>query len=438
MTARTPEIIEHFASDDPYARTAAEALRLLFSGSRGAEDFSVKLWDGSIITLGKSSQFTLKVNAPGALRLALSPPVDLNAGRALTANLLECEGNIEAAVDTIYRTINGFRRSSALKLYSLLLRLPKVSLPKFREAHLRGKLHSVERDRAAIGFHYDQPVGFYRSFLGADTVYSCAYFDDGIETLEQAQAAKIDYALRKLRLEPKERLLDIGCGWGALVLRAAERFDARVVGVTLSRAQFEEGNRRIERAGLADRATIQLRDYRELDCGFFDKIVSIGMFEHVGRSHLSEYFRKAFALLRPRGLFLNHGIAEQNAGRPGGKATGFMDRFVFPDGELVAVGDALAIAERSGFEIRDVENLREHYARTLRCWISNLEANKNEAVAFTDEQTFRAWRLYMAASAQGFSIGRLGVFQSLLAKPAADGRVEVPATRRDLYPQRSG
>ncbi len=425
------QMVEHLASGDPYARTAAAVLRLLFAQGPGA-DFSAELWDGSRVASGRCSQFTLKVNSPAALRLALSPPVDLNAGRALAANLLECEGNIETAVDTIYRLINGFRRSSALRLYSLLLRLPKARLPKLREAHLRGKLHSVERDRAAIGFHYDQPVEFYRSFLGADMVYSCAYFDDGVQTLEQAQTAKMDYALRKLRLRPGERLLDIGCGWGALVVRAAQEFGAEVVGVTLSRLQCEEGKRRIEQAGLAGRATIELRDYRELDGEPFDKIISVGMFEHVGRPNLPAYFKKAFALLRPGGLFLNHGIAEQNAGRPGGKVTGFMGRFIFPDGELVAVGDALAIAERCGFEVRDVENLREHYARTLRCWLANLQANKEEAVASTDEQTYRAWRLYIAASAQGFTIGRLGVFQSLLAK-APDGRVNLPATRRDLY-----
>ncbi len=187
---------EHFASGDPYAGTATAVLRLLF-GESCARNFSVELWDGSRLPSTNESEFTLRINSPGALRLALSPPVDLNAGRALTANLLDCEGNIEAAIDTVYRTIDGFRRSSALKLYSLLLRLPKVRLPKLHEARLRGKLHSVERDRAAIGFHYDQPVEFYRTFLGPDMVYSCAYFDDGIETLEQAQRAKIDYTLQQ-------------------------------------------------------------------------------------------------------------------------------------------------------------------------------------------------------------------------------------------------
>ncbi|MDQ6826092.1 MAG: cyclopropane-fatty-acyl-phospholipid synthase family protein [Candidatus Eremiobacteraeota bacterium] len=425
-------MIEGFASDDPYVRTADAVLRMLFA-DHYARNFSVELWDGSRVPSTGASKFTLKINSPGALRLALRPPVDLNAGRALAANLLDCEGDLEAAMHTLYQSINAFRRSSALKLYSLLLRLPRARLPKLREARLRGKLHSVERDQAAIGFHYDQPVAFYRSFLGEQLVYSCAYFDDGVDTLEEAQTAKIDYVLRKLRLLPQERLLDIGCGWGTLVLRAAKAFNARVVGVTLSRSQYEEGNRRIREAGLQDRASIELRDYRQLKLQSFDKIASIGMFEHVGRPNLPEYFNRAFELLRPGGLFLNHGIAEQNPGRPGGRVTGFMERFIFPDGELVAIGDALQIAEHNGFEVRDVENLREHYTRTLRCWIRNLQANKEHAISCTDEQTYRAWRLYMAGSAQGFAIGRLGVFQSVLVKPHSDGRVDLPPTRRNLY-----
>ncbi len=262
-------------------------------------------------------------------------------------------------------------------------------------------------------------------------VYSCAYWDDGVNSLEDAQSAKVDYTLRKLRLRPGERLLDVGCGWGALVIRAA-KLGAQALGITLSRPQRDEAQRRIAAAGVTAFARVELRDYRELRGELFDKIVSIGMFEHVGRSKFAEYFRAAYDALRPGGLFLNHAIADQS-GERSWKSTGFMGHFIFPDGELVPVSDALRFAERAGFEVRGVENLREHYTRTLRAWLSNLERNREAAVAAAGETSYRLWRLYFAGSAQGFSVGRLGVYQSLLARPDAAGSVDLPATRRDLY-----
>ncbi|MBC5815335.1 MAG: class I SAM-dependent methyltransferase [Candidatus Eremiobacteraeota bacterium] len=420
------------ASPDPNTRIALAILQSLF-GDRFAQDFSIAFWDGTQVPAKGEDRFTLRIATPGTLRLALRAPIDLNAGRALAAGLLEVDGNAECAIDVIGESIQHFKKQNLPALLGLLLRLPKEKMPSLREARLRGRVHSAQRDREAIGFHYDQPVEFYRSFLGEQLVYSCAYFDGGVDSLEQAQNAKIDYVLRKLRLAPGDRLLDIGCGWGALVVRAAKHFGARVVGVTLSRSQCEEAQARIEAEGLAGVASVQLRDYRELADSTFDKISSIGMVEHVGRSKLPEYFRKAYALLRPGGLFLNHGIADQSPGRRGYKSGGFIERFVFPDGELLPVSDSILIAERSGFEIRDVENLREHYMRTLRAWVSNLEAAKAQATAAAGLQAYRTWRIYMAGSAQGFRVGRLGLFQSLLAKPLTDGSVELPATRRDLY-----
>lgn len=362
----------------------------------------------------------------------------MNAGRAFAAGLLDIEGDVEAAIDVLMSVMERPAFGTVAKLAMLLRRLPAAPLPQLREAQLKGKRHSLERDRAAIGFHYDHPVPFYRAFLDKNLVYSCAYFDDGIETVDDAQIAKIDYSLRKLRLRPGERLLDIGCGWGALVVRAAAEFGAYVLGVTLSERQCEEARRRISAASVADRARVELWDYRQLPATTFDKIVSIGMFEHVGRAKLPEYFETAHKLLKPGGLFLNHGIANQHHRLRDGRASGFMDRFIFPDGELVNVSDALQIAERTGFEVRDVENLREHYMHTLRAWVANLERNRDQAVAAAGEQSYRAWRLYMAGSAQGFRVGRMGLFQSLLAKPLPGGAIpDLPATRRDLY-ARSG
>jgi cyclopropane-fatty-acyl-phospholipid synthase len=422
---------EQFASPDPHARIAIAALRVLF-GDLYAREFGITLWDGTRVPASAGERFVLLINSPGALRAAFAPPLDLSPGRAFGAGLLDIEGDLAEAVDTLYLASASRTTREFIRLARLLRRLPRVSLPRMREARLRGILHSRARDRAAIGFHYDQPVEFYRSFLDREMVYSCAYFDEGIESLDDAQSAKLDYALRKLRLRQGERLLDIGCGWGALVIRAA-RWGARALGITLSRPQFEEAQRRIAAAGVGGLARVELRDYRELREERFDKAVSVGMFEHVGRRRFAQYFRAAYEALRPGGLFLNHAIADESRDRRGFRATGFLGRFIFPDGELVAISDALAAAERAGFEVRDVENLREHYVRTLRAWVANLERNRSEATAAAGETSYRLWRLYLAGSAQGFTSRRIGVYQSLLAKPHDDGRVELPPTRRDLY-----
>jgi cyclopropane-fatty-acyl-phospholipid synthase len=419
---------------DQSREIALKVLRQVFADAY-ARDFAIRLWDDSIVPARTPERFVLRINAPFALRAAFMPPFELNAGAAFARGWIDVDGDLEAAVDAMMRATASLSALSASLLAARLLRLPKppqVTL-KDRAAHLRGRIHSHRRDAEAIAFHYDQPVSFYRTFLDPALVYSCAYWDEGVRTLADAQTAKIDYILRKVRLKPGERVLDVGCGWGGLIVRAAERFGARAVGITLSQQQYEEAQRRIRAKGLDGRCSVELRDYRELGDRTFDKIVSVGMVEHVGRDCLNEYFSTLWKALRPGGLFLNHGIAEQSEGRRGGKATGFIAHYVFPDGELVALGDRLAIAERVGFEVRDVESLREHYARTLRAWVANLECNRREVVGASDEMTYRIWRLYLAGSAQGFASGRLGVFQSLLAKPTTDGRTACPPTRQDLY-----
>ncbi len=297
----------------------------------------------------------------------------------------------------------------------------------------------MERDRQAVTYHYDTGNDFYSLFLGWWMAYSCAYFATAGADLDSAQEAKLEHICRKLRLKPGERLLDIGCGWGGLVVYAAERYGTQATGITLSRPQAEYATRWIRQAGLEDRVAVELRDYRDLGGSQpFDKAVSIGMFEHVGRARLKDYFLSVNRVLRPGGLFLNHGIAAQDRpqegwlGRLALQRGKFMQRYVFPDGELVPVSEALAWAERVGFEVRDVEGLREHYALTLRQWVRSLEARRAEAVRLTDERTFRTWRLYMAAAAQGFEHGNTNVFQVLLSK-SRTGRAEVPLTRTDLY-----
>jgi cyclopropane-fatty-acyl-phospholipid synthase len=416
-------------------RSASRSLKVLqlFYGSDFARDFSVRLWDGTFVPAREHQRFVFVVNARYALRAAFRRPMDLNPGVAFVNRLIDIEGSVDEAIDAMIRAEAQLTPLRMARFFLALSRLPQPPASGANGvAHLTGAMHSRKRDAAAIGFHYDQPIEFYRSFLDSQLVYSCAYYDEGIETLEDAQRAKLDYLLRKLRVAPGERLLDIGCGFGALVIRAAQQ-GAQALGITLSRNQYDEAQRRIASLDLGGRARVELCDYRNLQNQAFDKIVSVGMVEHVGRERMAEYFKAAFTALRPGGLFLNHGIADHSPKRRGYRTGGFIGAYVFPDGDLIPVSDTLLFAERAGFEIRDVESLREHYARTLRAWVANLERNAAAAIAATSDRTQRVWRLYMSGSAQGFATGRYSIFQALLAKPGAKGRAEVPATRRWMY-----
>ncbi|HEX8960502.1 MAG TPA: cyclopropane-fatty-acyl-phospholipid synthase family protein, partial [Geobacteraceae bacterium] len=299
-------------------------------------------------------------------------------------------------------------------------------------AHLSGNRHSKKRDSQAVTYHYNISNDFYQLWLDERMVYSCAYFASPDEPLDAAQERKLDYICRKLRLKKGERLLDIGCGWGGLVMHAARDYGVDAHGVTLSRPQAELAGERVRAAGLADRCRVEVLDYRELDgAESYDKIVSVGMFEHVGKVRLAEYFSRAFRLLRTGGAFLNHGIAA-GQGYISDDDTSFIDHFVFPDGELLPIGTTLHAAEASGFEVRDLESLREHYALTLRHWVKRLEAAQAQAIAATSEATYRVWRLYMAGSAHSFDCGRDNLYQTLLVKPNR-GKSGQPLTRADWY-----
>ena len=417
---------------DPAVERSVAVLRDLF-GERLGNEIQARLWDGTEIAAAHPT-FKLSVNAPYALRAALMPPLDLNPGKAFVEGWLDIVGDIEAALDVLDRAVGQLPRVVLAKLLAQIALLPAPPRGAGeRSAQLSGRRHSKSRDAAAIGFHYDQPIAFYRAFLGPQLVYSCGYWDDGVTTLDEAQHAKLDYVLDKVRLRAGQTFLDIGCGWGALVMRAAER-GARAYGITLSAAQHEEAQRRIAAAGLAGRARVELRDYRDLGEEKYDAIASVGMVEHVGRERLGEYFASAHRALRDGGLFLNHGIVQQGRDGKGWRAgNDFIGRYVFPDGDLTAIETVVRAATASGFEVRDVENLREHYARTLRAWGANLAARRAEVVRITDVRTERVWRLYMAGSARGFALGRMGLMQTLLAKARSDGTSCIPPTRRDLY-----
>jgi cyclopropane-fatty-acyl-phospholipid synthase len=417
---------------DPRAQRSLAILDELF-GDRLGRDIGVQLWDGTAVVPDRAA-FILDVNAPFALRAAFTPPLDVNPGKAFVEGWLDVVGNLEMAIDELERSVARLSKVTLMKIVGQLARLPAPPRGAASAmAHLRGRMHSKVRDAEAIGFHYDQAVAFYRTFLGRNLVYSCAYWDEGVGSLDAAQQAKLDYVLDKIRLRPGQTFLDIGCGWGALVIRAAQR-GARAVGITLSRRQHEEAQRRIDAAGLRGQASVELRDYRDLGDAQYDAIASIGMVEHVGRERLPEYFACAFRALRSGGLFLNHGIVQQGRDGKGWRAgNDFIGRYVFPDGDLVPIDVTARAAERAGFEVRDVENLREHYARTLRAWVENLAANQAAAIDASDERTERTWRIYMAGSARSFALGRMGLMQTLLGKPRGDGTTDVPPTRRDLY-----
>lgn len=419
--------------------------------------FNVRLWDGSVLPSNGQPAFTLALKHPGALRRMFTPPIELSLGEAFIHGDFDVEGSLISAVsledDIAARTFN---LAEAAQLARQLLSLPRSKTSQLTArgpARLSGVKHSRERDRAAIQYHYDVGNDFYGLWLDHRMQYSCAYFPTGKEDLDAAQECKLEHICRKLRLQPGERLLDIGCGWGGLDMYAAEKYGVSVLGVTLSENQAAYAREKILEAQLGGRTSVELRDYRDLVFETFDKIVSVGMFEHVGRDRLPEYFIQAYRLLKPGGLFLNHGIYRRAVlkYRPTGEtdagvdsfwrrfvllhvlgAGSFSQHYVFPDGELVPVSEVNDIAEAAGFEVRDVENLREHYALTLRHWVERLEARREEAIQAVGEATYRTWRLYMSASAHGFETGNINVNQTLLAKPQG-GKVGLPLSRADLY-----
>ena len=421
-------------------------------------DCQVRLWDGSLChpstpnlpsqpkpgclgapipgALGtpgaeKQPRFTLVFNHPGALREMFLSPSELALGETYIHGDFDIEGDIDAAFD-LADYLLGQERSlrEKLRLREQLHKLPTIAHERAR-LRLVGAVHSKDRDRRAVCYHYDLPADFYALFLDRRMVYSCAYFATEDEDLDSAQVRKLDYICRKLRLHPGERLLDLGCGWGGMVMHAAAHYGVEAVGITLSARQAEVARKRLSEAGLKDCCRIEVLDYRDMNHREqYDKIVSIGMFEHVGEALLPEYFRRAWELLRPGGVFLNHGIAYSATYRRRGPS--FSDHYVFPDGELVPISTSLRAAEFSGFEVRDVESLREHYALTLRHWTQRLQAHSEEARRITDATTYRIWRLYMAGARHAFQSGRLNIYQALLAKPV-NGRSGLPLTRNDWY-----
>ncbi|GAB4369103.1 MAG: class I SAM-dependent methyltransferase [Deltaproteobacteria bacterium] len=403
-------------------------------------NFSVRLWDGSFLPPepGRLSRFTLVIRSPAALRTLLLSPNELTLGEAFMYGEIDIEGEIGCAFPLAdhlvrYRPRVGERFRWAKALLSLPARAP--ALRGGLRVRIDGELHSIDRDRKAVTYHYDLSNDFYALWLDRRMVYSCGYFAGPRDDLDTAQERKLDLVCRKLRLRPGERFLDIGCGWGGLLLHAALRYGVEAVGITLSRPQADLAGERIREAGLSGRCRVEIADYREMNGeGLFDKIASVGMVEHVGLARLADYFRQAFRLLRPGGVFLNHGIA-LNPAYPAPPGPSFSDHYIFPDGEILPLSTMLRVAEEEGFEVRDVECLREHYVRTLTHWRKRLEARADEAIRIVGEPTCRAWRLYLAGAAHTFSVGKNSVHQALLLRPDG-GRSGLPPTREDWYGRR--
>jgi len=379
----------------------------------------VELWNGEQVDLSSEQpRVKIRVPSPGALRYLLSPSLG-SLGEAYVEGELEIEG----------RSADMIQMGKALA--ETTGKPPRTS--RLASAALRLGAHTREKDAESIRYHYDVSNEFYQQFLDPAMVYSCAYFENGDEDLATAQQKKIDHILTKIDLRPGQTLLDIGCGWGALVIRAAQKFGARCVGVTLSERQYELARERVAQAGLQDRIEIRIQDYRDVD-GQFERITSVGMFEHVGVGKLPEYFGIINKLLAPNGVVMNHGITttdiEQRASPYGGGE--FIDKYVFPHGELAHLSTVIRTMQQGGLEVRDVENLRRHYARTCALWAENFENNAERIRDTVDPKTFRIWHVYLAGCAYGFAHDWISLYQ-IVCNKAGEDPAQMPWSRGFMY-----
>ncbi|WP_420475963.1 class I SAM-dependent methyltransferase [Noviherbaspirillum sp. ST9] len=384
--------------------------------SHAALPLRLELWNGRQLDFGQQvPQVTIRVPHASALTYLLTPSL-FNLGKAYVEGKIEVEGRAKEIIAV----------GSALARYTLR--------PEGRFARITRTIHHTrKRDEEAIRYHYDVSNDFYRAWLDEYMVYSCAYFENGDEDLGAAQLKKIDHILTKIRVQPGQTLLDVGCGWGALVVRAAQNFGAKCVGVTLSRNQFDLACERVREAGLEDRVEIRLEDYRDIS-GTFDRITSVGMFEHVGAKHLPEYFSKLRALLADDGIVMNHGITttDPDNGETAFGGGEFIEQYVFPHGELAHLGTVLTAMQRGGLEVFDVENLRRHYARTCGIWAENFDDRAEQIRTLVDDRRFRIWRVYLAGCAYAFAQDWVSLYQVVCTKANRNAST-LPWSRRYIY-----
>jgi cyclopropane-fatty-acyl-phospholipid synthase len=395
------------------ARTAP--LRTELAASLPSRPFGLRFWDGTELRATEAGAPTFTVHSPRAIAHVVRAPGELGLGRAYAEGLIEADD-----LDGALRLVDTFKPPSlgvgqVLRLGVALVRACGVTMPPRApavELRLRGERHTIARDRRAVRHHYDVGNEFFALFLDSSMTYSCALFSRGATTLEEAQEAKLELVCSKLRLQPGERVLDVGCGWGSFAMHAAKRHGARVLGVTLAERQAELARERVRAAGLSDQVEIRVADYREVGAEQFDAIVSIGMVEHVGEERIDLYAQRLAGLLRPGGRLLNHGIAKlQDFDTPDEGA--FSERFVFPDGVPLPLSRITLAVERAGLVTTHVEGLAPDYAETLRHWIRRYEENYDEAVRLAGPERARVWRLYLHAARQGFETGWASVYQVL-------------------------
>lgn len=399
-----------------FRRQALLGLKAVFAD--GSLPLRLIFWDGDAFDFAAAPTVTIAFSGPALWRALLKGDF-ARLGDAYVKGELAVEGDLAALVEIGVRLSERLEASSAFRVLKSL-------------ASLRPRRRSLERDAANVRRHYDVSDAFYGLWLDKRLVYSCAYFRDGDEDIDRAQEQKLDHICRKLMLRPGEALLDVGCGWGALLQWAAERHDVTGFGITLSQCQFLHAKERL--SPLHGKATVALRHFAELDDGAaFDKIASVGMYEHVGADAIPSYLEKIALLLKPGGVFLNHGIISPGGARRGPSGGDFIERYVFPGGSVSSLAVLVEEIGKAGLEVIDIEDLRPHYARTLMLWSERLEKNRQRAIDLVGAETFRIWRVYLAGMAYAFDHGFLSIAQVLAVKPEGGRPARRPWTRAHQY-----